>query len=539
MDEIEVLIRARYPILYLVTWEEERAEERLAHYARKMNKKVFSWSVNRGLTDPGANLQSRKKSSGETADPLAALNEVVEMQEPALFIFKDFHPYLGDPAIVRRLRELSSYLKSSHKTLVLVSPKLSMPCELEKDIAVVDFPLPSYQDQEGLLDQVVEHVGSRPDIAVEMDASVKEAVVKAALGLTFKEAENVLARTLITRGKLDAGAVEVVLTEKKQLIRKSGILEYYDHAEGLESVGGMENLKNWLLKRTTSFSEKARQFGLPSPRGVLLLGVQGCGKSLCAKSIAAMWRQPLLRLDMGSIFSSLVGSSEENLRRAIRTAESIAPAVLWVDEIEKAFSGTQSSSQSDAGTTSRVFGTFLTWLQEKKKPVFVVATANNITQLPPELLRKGRLDEIFFVDLPRPTERAAIFRIHLAKKGRNPEAYDLTPLVQMSEGFSGSEIEQAVVSALHDAFFEDRELEKRDLLKALEETVPLSRTMSEPIEAMRQWAVERARPAAAPEAIPAGEMRESTNDRFSILLSQEPSAETLSKGETPCPSFSS
>jgi ATP-dependent 26S proteasome regulatory subunit len=521
MDEIEVLIRARYPILYLVTWEEERAEEKLVAIARKMGKKAFSWSVNRGVTEPGANLQSKKKTSSETADPLAALNEVVEMLEPSLFIFKDFHPYLADPAIVRRLRELSSYLKSSHKTLVLLSPKLTMPCELEKDIAVVDFPLPSYQDLEGLLDQVVTQVGARPDIAVEMDGSIREAVIKAALGLTFKEAENVLARTLVTRGKLDAGAVEVVLTEKKQLIRKSGILEYYDHSEGIEGVGGMENLKDWLSKRSASFSERARQFGLPSPRGVLLLGVQGCGKSLCAKSISAMWRQPLLRLDMGAIFSSLVGSSEENLRRAIRTAESIAPAVLWVDEIEKAFSGTQSSNQSDAGTTSRVFGTFLTWLQEKKKPVFVVATANNISQLPPELLRKGRLDEIFFVDLPSATERAQIFRIHLSKKGRDVQAFDLLPLVQVSEGFSGSEIEQAVISALHDAFFEERELEQRDLVKALSETVPLSRTMSEPIAAMRQWAGERARPAAAPEAVTAGEMRESTNDRFSILLAQE------------------
>ena len=325
--------------------------------------------------------------------------------------------------------------------------------------------------------------------------------------MTLKEAENVIARTLVTRGKLDEEAVKVILSEKKQLIRKSGILEYYDHEEGLENLGGLEVLKDWLKKRNTAFSEKAREFGLPSPRGVLLLGVQGCGKSLTAKTVAALWRQPLLRLDMGSIFSSLVGSSEENLRRAIRTAESIAPAILWVDEIEKAFSGTQSSSQSDAGTTSRVFGTFLTWLQEKKKPVFVIATANSITQLPPELLRKGRLDEIFFVDLPSAEERGEIFKIHIGKKGRNPARYETDALVDASEGFSGSEIEQAVVSALYDAYDELRDLEPRDLLRALRETVPLSRTMSEQIETMRKWAGVRARRA--------------------------------SKGEVPCPSFSS
>ena len=420
MDEIEILIRARYPILYLVTWEEERAEERLISIARKMGKKTFCWSVNRGLTEPGLNLQSKKKASSETSDPLAALNEVVEMLEPSLFIFKDFHPYLTDPAVVRRLRELSTYLKNSYKTLVFVSPKLSIPCELEKDITVVDFPLPDYADIEKLLGDVCGQVGGHQNLKVDLDKDSREKLIKAALGLTLKEAENVIARTLVTRGALDAEAVKVILTEKKQLIRKSGILEYYDHEEGLENLGGLEELKDWLLKRNTAFTEKAREFGLPSPRGVLLLGVQGCGKSLTAKTVAALWRQPLLRLDMGSIFAGLVGSSEENMRKAIKTAESIAPAILWVDEIEKAFSGTQSSGQSDAGTTSRVFGTFLTWLQEKKKPVFVIATANNISQLPPELLRKGRLDEIFFVDLPSAAERTEIFKIRYRQEGSQP-----------------------------------------------------------------------------------------------------------------------
>lgn len=493
MDEIEILIRARYPILYLVTWEEERAEERLIGIARQMKKRTFCWSVNRGMTEPGLDPSLKKKTTGETFDPLAALQEVAESGEPSIFILKDFHPYLNDPAVVRRLRELAAALRNSYKTIVFLSPKLVIPPELEKDVTVVDFPLPDYGEIEGLLGQVVSQVAGRQDLKVELDGPGREKLVKAALGLTLKEAENVLARTLVTRGKLDNEAVKVILTEKKQLIRKSGILEYFEHEEGLENLGGLEVLKDWLKKRSSAFSESARKFGLPSPRGVLLLGVQGCGKSLTAKTVAALWRQPLLRLDMGSIFSSLVGSSEENLRRAIKTAESIAPAILWVDEIEKAFSGTQSSNTSDAGTTSRVFATFLTWLQEKSKPVFVIATANNITQLPAELLRKGRLDEIFFVDLPTARERAEIFRIHIAKKGRNPALYETNSLVGASEGFSGSEIEQAVISALYDAYDAGRELAPNDLLRALRETVPLSRTMNEPIEAMRRWAGQRAR----------------------------------------------
>jgi SpoVK/Ycf46/Vps4 family AAA+-type ATPase len=299
----------------------------------------------------------------------------------------------------------------------------------------------------------------------------------------------------------------MVYTEKQQVIRKSGLLEYYETDERLAHVAGLNNLKDWFRKRSIAFTERAARFGLPAPRGVLLLGVQGCGKSLCAKSVAGLWKLPLLRFDVGRMFSSLVGSSEENIRRAIHTAESVAPVILWIDEIDKALAGSTTAAGSDGGTAARVFGTLLTWLSEKSSPVFVIATANDISHLPPELLRKGRLDEIFFVDLPTVEERQEIFRIHLAKRGRDPQKFELESLARTSEGFSGAEIEEAVISALFDAFSRKSELTTDILLASLEETVPLSRTMSEELNRLRTWAAGRARPATGTDAAVRTEIR--------------------------------
>jgi SpoVK/Ycf46/Vps4 family AAA+-type ATPase len=276
------------------------------------------------------------------------------------------------------------------------------------------------------------------------------------------------------------------------------LLEYYAASETISDVGGMGVLKDWLLKRAVAFTEQARAFGLPAPKGVLLLGVQGCGKSLCAKAVSSAWELPLLRFDMGRMFNSLVGSSEENVRKAIAVAESVAPAILWVDEIDKAFAGAQGSGATDGGTTARVFGTFLTWLSEKTTPVFVVATANDISQLPPELLRKGRLDEIFFVDLPTEEERAEIFRIHIARRGRKPDDFDINALVAASEHFSGAEIEEAIISALYDAFYAEHDLTTDDIQQTMHQTVPLSKTMDEHLSRLRSWAEGRARHASIP-----------------------------------------
>jgi SpoVK/Ycf46/Vps4 family AAA+-type ATPase len=292
--------------------------------------------------------------------------------------------------------------------------------------------------------------------------------------------------------------VNEVFAEKQQIIRKSGLLEYYATSEGFASVGGLAVLKEWLSKRAMAFSNEARAFGLPAPKGILMLGVQGCGKSLCAKAVSTQWQLPLLRFDMGRMFGSLVGSSEENVRRAIAVAESVAPAILWVDEIDKAFAGSQGSGATDGGTTARVFGTFLTWLSEKSAPVFVVATANDISQLPPELLRKGRLDEIFFVDLPSREERLEVFRIHINKRGRDATGFDLEALAQRSPDFSGAEIEEAINSGLYDAFYSQAELTTEHVLTALGQTVPLAKTMDEQINRLRSWAEGRARNASVP-----------------------------------------
>jgi ATP-dependent 26S proteasome regulatory subunit len=494
--EIEILIRARYPILYVASWEEERVEAALTRIAERRGKKLVCWSAVRGLHAPGETMGATRRSFNEmTTEPAAALDEVVRQVEPTVFLFKDLHPYLREPATIRKLRELATHLKASPKTLVLLSPSVTIPPDLEKDITIVDFGLPRLDELGTLLDTIVHEVSQSGKLSVDVAPALRERLLKAAQGLTLKEAENAFARTLIARGRLSEAEVSLILDEKKRNIRKSGILEYYDSADDLEHVGGLGNLKEWVRKRSVAFSEDASRFGLPPPKGVLLLGVQGCGKSLCARAISQVWKLPLLRLDVGRIFASFVGNSEENARRAIATAESVAPALLWIDEIEKAFAGSQSSGVSDAGTTSRVFGTFLTWLQEKTAPVFVIATANDIGSLPPELNRKGRFDEIFFVDLPDEIERREIFSIHLSRRGRKPLEFDIASLAAMSDGYSGAEIEQAVIAGLYEAFDHKRELTTEDVAASLRQSIPLSKTMQEKIDALREWAHGRARAA--------------------------------------------
>ncbi|MEK7859443.1 MAG: AAA family ATPase [Elusimicrobiota bacterium] len=495
LAELETLIRARYPLLYIVTWEEERVEQGVMRIARNLGKVAFSWSITRGIVPAGTSVQSKRAAVSGTNDPMSALREVMERMDPAIYLFKDFHPYLSNPEIVRALRELAGHLRQSPKTLILLSPRLVIPPELDKSVTVVDMPLPDSSELGRFLEKVTQDLESKGKIPVTLDAASKESLLKALSGLTLEEAENVIAKSIVTRHALDDGAVPGVLQEKKQIIRKSGTLEYHEYDAGLENIGGLKTLKDWFRRRKHAFSDRARAFGLPAPKGILLLGVQGCGKSLCAKALSAAWRQPLLRLDVSRIFSSLVGSSEGNLRQAMMLAESVSPAILWVDEIEKAFSGVQSSAFSDSGTTARVFGGFITWLQEKKAPVFVIATANSVATLPPELLRKGRFDEIFYVDLPTLPERVEIFALHLKACKRDPKQFDLDALAAASEGFSGAEIEQAVMSGLYDAFDAGRELSTAEVRTALLETAPLSKTMAEQISSMREWAKGRARPA--------------------------------------------
>ncbi len=498
---MEILIRARYPILYVTTWEEERVERCLRDIAKRREKNLFIWTITDGIIKAGSEPSRSKLGSSNTSDPLAALDSVLAQVEPAIYLFKDFHHFTSDErsnlTIIRRLRDAAHYLRDTYKTIVITSPLMQIAAELSKDITVMDFALPAVEDFGLLLDRIIEDVQGKAKIAINLDADGRERVLHAAKGLTLREAENVFAKTLVMDGKLDAEDVSIVFSEKQQIIRKSGLLEYYETHEKMSHVAGLQNLKQWLSKRSIGFTDRATRFGLPAPRGVMLLGVQGCGKSLCVKAIANMWKLPLLRFDVGRMFSSLVGSSEENMRRAIQIAESVAPCILWCDEIDKALAGATGSSGSDGGTSARVFGTLLTWLSEKTAPVFLAATANNISHLPPELLRKGRLDEIFFVDLPTAKERQQVFQIHLAKRGRDFREFDLDALSQTSEGFNGAEIEEAIVAALFDAFSQQVQLSTDIIQTSLRETVPLSRTMSEELERLRSWAAGRARPASS------------------------------------------
>jgi SpoVK/Ycf46/Vps4 family AAA+-type ATPase len=495
-EDLDLLIRSRYPLIYLITSEEDRVESVLNQIAQNMKKKFFVWSCASGFGTYG-----QTGFDSATVDPLVLLDRILQSEDHSIYLLKDFHIYMEKEhaVIIRKLRETCQIIRNTYKTIFISSPVMKIPPELEKEMAVLDFPLPTFNELKKILDDLIASVRSNPRIVVDLPTDIHEKMVKAVLGLTENEAKRVFAKAIVNDSKLNADDIPVVLEEKEQIIKKGGILEYYHTDEQMTHVGGMEVLKDWLSKRVEAFSDKAHAFGLPSPKGVLLMGVQGCGKSLTSKVVASEWKLPLLRLDVGSIFSGIVGSSEENMRKAIKTSETIAPCVLWIDEIEKGFSGIASSNTSDAGATARIFGTFITWLQEKKSPVFVIATANDISSLPPEMLRKGRFDEIFFIDLPTFNERKVIFSIHLEKKKRDPKTFPLEDFARLSEGWSGSEIEQVVIASLFDAYYKNRDLQPDDLRKNLKAMVPLSKTMSEKIDELRNWARTRALPASAPE----------------------------------------
>ena len=491
-EEISVLIQAQYPLIYLVTSEEERTEKAIATIAQtKSNqRRVFVWTVTHGIVEYN---QARQMTQHNTVSPEAAIQWVIQQKEPGIYIFKDLHPFIDAPATTRWLRDAIASFKDTQKTIILMSPVQQVPIELEKEVIVLDYPLPDLAELNQVLSRQLEQTKIR-----RTSTETREKLLKAALGLTRDEAEKVYRKAQVKTGRLTETEVDIVLSEKKQLIRRNGILEYIEEDETLDSVGGLEELKRWLQQRSNAFTERAREYGLPQPKGMLILGVPGCGKSLIAKTTSRLWGLPLLRLDMGRVYDgSMVGRSEANLRNALKTAESISPAILFIDELDKSFAGSSGSSDSDGGTSSRIFGSFLTWMQEKTSPVFVMATANRVERLPGEFLRKGRFDEIFFVDLPNAEERQQIFTIHLKKRRRDIDRFDIEQLAKISEGFSGAEIEQGLIAAMYEAFAQDREFTQLDIIAAIKATLPLSRTMTEQVTALRDWARQRARPAAA------------------------------------------
>lgn len=477
-QEFSLLLRARYPLIYIPTLEEERVETAIAQSAKNLgDRSVYIWDFVDGY-------QGNPNDSGfARRNPLQALEFLDKVADNAagIFILRDFHRFLEDVSVARKLKNLSRLLKSQPKNIVIITPQVAIPPDLMDVMTVLEFPLPDVSEIKIEVERLLAALGQ------SLSDKILDELVRSCQGLSLERIRRVLARAIAAHGEIQPEDVEMVLEEKRQSIRQTQILEFYPTTEKISDIGGLDNLKDWLLRRGGAFTERARQYGLPHPRGLLLVGIQGTGKSLTAKAIAHHWHLPLLRLDVGRLFAGLVGESESRTRQMIQLAEALAPCILWIDEIDKAFSGFD--SKGDAGTTSRVFGTFISWLAEKKSPVFVVATANNIQNLPPEMLRKGRFDEIFFVGLPSQEERLAIFELHLARlRSHNLKSYDLERLAYETPDFSGAEIEQTLIEAMHIGFSQNRDFTTDDILEAASQIVPLARTAQEQIQFLQDWA---------------------------------------------------
>ena len=481
-EKIINYIRAGYPGLYLVSHEEQRVDAELIEVALAIRYSLFFWSCVDGLIE-----LERGEQVKAVNDPLEALIAVQELKEKSVVLLKDFHLFLIDanPILIRQFKDVLQSAKTKNKTLIIVASRLCLPPELEREVTVMEFALPK-RDQLGLvLSRILESAEIK-----SMEPEQRDKVLDAAAGLTTIEAENAFALSVVQYKTVDPG---VVAKEKAQAVKKNGLLEIIETSETLESVGGLDVLKAWLMKRKMAYSRRAQEYALPALKGVLILGLPGTGKSLTAKATAQVFGIPLLKLDAGKIFAGIVGQSESNLRAVIQTAEAIAPCVLWLDELEKGFGGSRSSHATDGGTSARVFGSFISWMQEKKAAVFIVATANDVSQLPPEMLRKGRFDDLFFVDLPNRTEREAIWKIQIGKYGRVAKDFDLVQLAKMTDGLTGSEIEAVFVEALFQSFDVNKEPTDLTIASVLGDFVPLSKLMAEQITGLRNWAKGRAR----------------------------------------------
>ncbi|MCF2141349.1 MAG: AAA family ATPase [Candidatus Lokiarchaeota archaeon] len=483
LNEIRTLIRAGATVIQVVSYEQQRVQGFVDAIAKELGLNWFDWNYVKGLQKSNDGVLEAFKHN--LTDPIDLLEEILtDESENGLYICHDFHPFMNDnPKIIRLLREIITTPFEHKKALILCQPIKIIPNELLKEMPIVEVELPSSEILEVIADVVKEKFNLDNQ---SFDKS--EGLINAALGLTTMEAQLAFSKAIVETNQLNEESINYIIKEKENIIKKKGTLEYFHPNDDFESIGGLNVLKEWLRKRGKAFKKGAQEYGLDKPRGVLLLGIPGCGKSLSAKAIANVWNFPLLRFDLGKVFSGIVGESEQNIRNALDIAKALAPCVLWIDEIEKGLSGVKSSNETDSGVSARIFGTFLTWMQEKKEPVFVVATANDISQLPPELLRKGRFDEIFFVDLPTLSEREEIFRIHIKKKKRNPENFNIQYFAKITVGFTGSEIEEIVKEALFRGFDENRQIQDKDFIGAIKDTIPLSVTMGTDLGDLRKWA---------------------------------------------------
>ena len=500
-EKLKDMLYAYYPTIYLQTYEYDRTWMKIRSIANSIissgtDFNLYKWNCVEGLLEVSPEEKTIKIDDEPVLEPSMVLKYIHSIKDKShkdIFVLEDFNAYIEEDDVKFYLRQISQKAKFRNTHVIVLSALYKLPVELEKYITVLATPLPDRKEHEITLR------GVEINCVLTLSVDMRNKMVDAALGMTTMEADLAFCLAAV-RDQLGENAPYTVSSEKEQIIRKSGILDYFPKNENLKDVGGMDILKDWLFKRKKAYEKNARDFGLDEPKGLLLLGVPGCGKSLTAKSIASFWNMPLLRLDIGKVFQGLVGSSEDNIRKAIATSEAVAPCVLWIDEIEKGLSGVQSSGSTDGGVTSRIFSTILTWMQEKTSPVFVVATANNINLLPPELLRKGRFDEIFFVDLPTAQERQNIFSIHLKKKGQDPSKYPLGILGKKTEGFNGAEIEECIKEAMFAAYVDNPDnpvLNASYIMDAISETVPLSTTMKEQIAALRSWATTRAKKASS------------------------------------------
>lgn len=481
-------IKSKANIIQIVTSEYLRVHGAVNEVSKQLGLNWYVWNRIEGLKK--WNLEERKHimecdSCRESSD---IIEKIIDTEDNGIYILEEFHHDLAEPRVQQRLKNFFSQRHNKNSAIILTQSIPNLPKELEKEIVQLEMPLPSKED----LKVILESICSQENIHLPDNSDDENKILEAALGLTIMEAELAFRKAIESQKKINLDSVPLIASEKESVIKKSGFLEYYHPQEDMDDVGGLDTLKDWLKKRGKAFGLGAVDFGLDTPRGILLLGIPGTGKSLSAKAIANTWKFPLLRLDIGKVYAGIVGASEENIRSALSLAEAISPCVLWIDEIEKGLSGVKSSGSTDGGTSSRVLGTFLTWLQEKKKSVFVVATANDVSQLPPELLRKGRVDEIFFVDLPTEKARKEIIEICLKRKKRLVKDFDLDKLAKESKGFSGAEIDEAIKEGLFTAFDQGNQLNDSYILDAMRRTYPLSKTMAEAIQSLRQWAKARA-----------------------------------------------
>jgi len=530
LERLKVLINSSTPIIVMETSEEMRAVAMVRTACSELDMATFEWTIADGLVrsgasparagaaSPGTHSQARPilGPSGEaerltravmnseagaatgtsmynTREPVQALANMESMTIEAVFVLKDFHRHMDDPVVVRRLRDVGQKFSANRRTVIITAPEIAVPPELTTLVEYFDLPLPDRERLREMVHDTFTRLSKSYGLKLQLDSAGVDAMAANLRGLTEEESERAISQALVTRYALCPETVTDVLEAKKHLLRHSGMLEFIEASDNMASVGGLENLKHWLQQRRGAWEDEAREFGLEPPHGVIILGVQGCGKSLCARAVAGEWKLPLVKFDTSAVYDKYIGETEKRIRKVFQVAEGLAPCVLWIDELEKVFAGSgPDSASADAGVSSRLLASFLSWMQDRKAPVFVAATCNNVTVLPPELIRKGRFDELFFVDLPNESERKQIFSIQLARRKRNPTDFDLERVAASAKGYSGAEIDAAVQGALYAAYSEKKSLSSQSLIDALSQTVPLSTTRAEEIASLREWARTRA-----------------------------------------------